>query len=349
MRRTTSLAAMVSQQLSQNALAVCRHYLPAGRREGHYWMVGNVAGDPGRSLYVRLLDSDRGKAGNWVDAATGEHGDLLDLIHLSQHCAGISDAIHEAERFLGTPRPFLKAQGFQRPGLALQPSSSAAAQRLFAASRPITGTLAARYLRSRGITQLDNLEALRFHPHCYYRASAKDNGNVARAYPAVICAVTDDRGYQTGAHRTWLDRSGTAKARVASPRRALGHIAGQAIRIGTANGILMAGEGLETMLSIREALPGLPVQAATSANHLSVMSLPAGTVRLYVARDRDSAGDAAFATLTSRTQSAGIEIMQLMPRLGDFNDDLIDAGPAELARWVLGQLHCDDVERFGPR
>lgn len=349
MRHATSLAATVSQQLSRNALAACRHYLPAGRREGHYWMVGNVAGDPGRSLYVRLIDSDRAKAGNWVDAATGEHGDLLDLIRLNRQCGSFSEALREARCFLEMPSPFLKADDVQRPGSDIRPSLPAAARRLIAASRPIGGTLAVRYLRARGILQQSNLDALRFHPRCYYRPSSSDKPGVAEAYPALICAVTDDCGQQTGAHRTWLDPDGNGKAKVASPRRSLGHIAGHAIRIGTPDGIMVAGEGLETMLSLREALPGLPVQAATSATHLAAISLLEGTIRLYVARDRDAAGDAAFATLTSRTQSAGIEIVPLVPRLGDFNDDLVAAGPMELARWLLGQLHPDDARRFGAR
>lgn len=349
MRRTTSLAAMVSQQLSRNALAACRHYLPAGRRVGRYWMVGNVAGDPGRSLYVRLIDSDRGRAGNWVDAATGEHGDLLDLIRLNQQCSSIADAMREARHFLGMSLHNLETISARPPVPAQRLSSSAAARRLFAASHPIVGTLAARYLESRGIRQTSGLDALRFHPRCLYRPSPDDKTGIARAYPALICAVTDDGGQQTGAQRTWLDPSGTAKATVASPRRSLGQIAGHAIRIGTPDSILVAGEGLETMLSLREALPGLPVQAATSATHLAAMSLPARTVRLYVARDRDPAGDAAFATLTSRTQPSGIEILPLVPRFADFNDDLVAAGPAELARRLLGQLHPDDARRFGPR
>ena len=38
----------------RNAEAVCRHYLSNGRRQGRYWLVGDVHNTPGRSLYVRL-------------------------------------------------------------------------------------------------------------------------------------------------------------------------------------------------------------------------------------------------------------------------------------------------------
>ncbi len=40
--------------LAENAESVCRHYLPAGRREGSYWIVGDLQNNPGRSLFVRL-------------------------------------------------------------------------------------------------------------------------------------------------------------------------------------------------------------------------------------------------------------------------------------------------------
>ena len=43
----------VARRLAENAEAVCRHYLPNGRREGRYWLVGDVHNTPGRSLYVR--------------------------------------------------------------------------------------------------------------------------------------------------------------------------------------------------------------------------------------------------------------------------------------------------------
>uniref|UniRef100_UPI001FD17F3E ParB/RepB/Spo0J family partition protein n=1 Tax=Gluconacetobacter entanii TaxID=108528 RepID=UPI001FD17F3E len=70
----------LARRLAENAEAVCRHYLSAGRRHGNYWLVGDVHNTPGRSLYVRLHGGPdgRGRAGKWTDGATGQHGDLLD-------------------------------------------------------------------------------------------------------------------------------------------------------------------------------------------------------------------------------------------------------------------------------
>ncbi|HUY04957.1 MAG TPA: hypothetical protein VMV33_16895, partial [Rhodocyclaceae bacterium] len=79
---TRSPAADLARRLAQNAEAVCHYYLSNGRRAGGYWLVGDTANNPGGSLYVRLHgpDSGKGAAGRWTDAATSEHGDLLDLI-----------------------------------------------------------------------------------------------------------------------------------------------------------------------------------------------------------------------------------------------------------------------------
>jgi hypothetical protein len=102
-----SPAAELSSLLSAKAEAVCRHYLSNGRRCGHYWSVGDAENTPGRSLYVRLFGprSGKGAAGKWCDAATGEHGDLIDLIRLNCGFESLSETLDEARSFLSVPRP----------------------------------------------------------------------------------------------------------------------------------------------------------------------------------------------------------------------------------------------------
>lgn len=347
MSRISTRAAELSERLAQSAQAVCRHYLPAGRREGRYWMVGDVAGAPGRSLYVRLFETERGRIGNWVDAATGEHGDLVDLIRLNQRHGRLAETIEEAERFLSLPPSPSDDTGtaatFAKPARGGSPT---AARRLFAASKPLTGSLAACYLRSRSITRVSDLPALRFHPRCYYRPNEDDVPGTPGAFPALIAAVTDNDVVQTGTHRTWLDPSGGMKAKVASPRRAMGNILGNAVRFEQADDVLIAGEGIETILSLREVLPTMPMAAATSSAHLAAILFPRTLQRLYVARDRDAAGNAAFGILTDRTQAAGIELVSLLPDLADFNDDLRQHGALGLSERVRIQLHEQDQMRF---
>src|SRR5215813_357518 len=155
-------AADLARRLARDAEAVCRHYLSKGRRSGRYWVIGDVQNTPGRSLYVRLQGPDYGPgaASKWTDAATGEHGDLLDLIARNRDLYRLNDAMIEARGFLGLPR---HAAGTNREPPA-PTGSPEAARRLFRAGRSIAGTLAEVYLRARGITGPVHWSALRFHP-----------------------------------------------------------------------------------------------------------------------------------------------------------------------------------------
>jgi hypothetical protein len=62
-------AADLAHRLARDAEAVCRHYLSSGRREGRYWLVGDVRNTPGRSLFVRLHgpESGKGAAGKFTE------------------------------------------------------------------------------------------------------------------------------------------------------------------------------------------------------------------------------------------------------------------------------------------
>ena len=126
----------------------------------------------------------------------------------------------------------------------------------------------------------------------------------------------------------------------------MGHLLGHGVRFGVANDVMAAGEGIETMLSLRTILPALPMVAALSANHLAAILFPATLRRLYVARDRDRAGDFALARLANRAREAGIEPLALSPTHGDFNDDLRRLGSDRLRAALLAQLAPEDVARF---
>lgn len=214
-------------------------------------------------------------------------------------------------------------------------------------SQPIAGTLAEAYLRTRGIPDLRNCGSLRFHPRCYYRGDEDDPRDGLRgSWPALIASVRDTAGTLTGVHRTWLDLDGSDKAPVSTPRRAMGHLLGHGVRFGVPDDVMAAGEGIETMLSLRQAMPTLPMTAALSANHLAALQLPDGLRRLYLARDDDPAGRGAVGTLAQRAAQAGIEAITLDAALGDFNEDLRRLGRNALAAAVRVQLAPEDVGRL---
>jgi hypothetical protein len=337
-------ASELAQRLGRQAEAVCRHYLSAGYREGRYWLVGDVRNTPGRSMFVRLkgADSGRGAAGKWTDAATGEHGDLLDVIRESCGLIDFKDVADEARTFLSLPHPEPDLDHQRRPASA-PAGSPEAARRLFAMSQPITGTVVESYLRKRGITALHGTGSLRFHPRCYYRP---DEHSPTETWPAMIASVTNLDGRITGVHRTWLSPEGSGKAPIDTPRRAMGDLLGHAVRFGTAHDVVAAGEGIETILSLRMALSGLPMTAALSAAHLAAILFPATLRRLYIARDNDPAGDGARDSLVDRAQAAGIEAIVLSPTLGDFNEDLRTFGIDALRAAIRQQLAPEDVSRF---
>ncbi|MCP3411303.1 toprim domain-containing protein [Bradyrhizobium sp. CCGB01] len=334
-------------RLARDAEAVCRHYLSNGRRAGRYWVVGDVHNTPGRSMFVRLQESPKGPAGKWTDAATGEHGDLLDVIRESLGLHDFREVTAEARRFLKLPRA--EPKFVSKPVAPAAPAGSQeAARRLFAVSSPIEGTVVETYLQGRGIARVHHGGSLRFHPRCYYRP---DEHLPTEIWPAMIARVTDLDGRITGVHRTWLDPHGfdrirLGKAPIDTPRRAMGNLLGNAVRFGMSDDVLAAGEGIETMLSLRCVLPTMPMAAALSANHLSAMVLPPGLRRLYIARDADTAGDMAQTILTQRAADAGIEAIALSPRLGDFNEDLHVFGLDGLQAALRIQLAPEDVVRF---
>lgn len=343
-------ASELAQRLGRQAEAVCRHYLANGRREGRYWLVGDVQNTPGRSMFVRLTgpESGKGAAGKWTDGATGEHGDLLDVIRESCGLVEFKDVADEARSFLSLPHPEPEQNERKSRPAPAAAGSPEAARRLFAMAQPISRTLVESYLRERGITALHGTGSLRFHPRCYYRP---DEHSPTETWPAMIASVTDLNGHLTGAHRTWLDPGGfneatLGKASIDTPRRSMGDLLGHAVRFGVAGEVMAAGEGIETMLSLRSALPTMPMVAALSAAHLSAILFPDTLRRLYIARDDDPAGDAAMATLIDRTQEAGIEAIVLSPRLGDFNEDLRLLGLDTLRARSRVQVAPQDVARF---
>ena len=319
-------AASVAAALAERAEEVCRRYLPYGRRRGRYWVAGDLDGGRGRSLFVRLAPP--GTPGKFTDAATGQHGDLLDIIRHRICAPTLRAALDEARAFLARP-----AAPAARAGDAYD--ATEAARRLWRRCRAIDGTHAEAYLHARGLARC-RFPALRYHPALLYR----DSGAVRRL-PALVAAVTaHDGDIITGVHRTWLDPQRPAKAVLSSPRKALGRVHGHAVRFGDpADGAsLLVGEGIETVLSLVTASPDITAAAALSAGSLGAFAPPAGVTRLVIARDNDPEGERAAERLARRCARAGVAATVISPKGEDFNDDLLAFGPAALAAWTAAAL-----------
>jgi putative DNA primase/helicase len=186
--------------------------------------------------------------------------------------------------------------------------------RLLAESRPAAGSLAERYLRSRGIGRVPPV--LRFIPKL--RHTPSDSW-----LPAMVAPVVNIDGELIGIHRTYLDASGNGKAAVEPNRMMLGHCVGGAVRLADVTSELGVGEGIESCLSAMEAT-GTPLWAALSTTGLVALVLPpkpiAANVTIYA--DNDAAGIAAARKAAARWYAEGRRVSIVRPRAqnADFND-----------------------------
>jgi hypothetical protein len=269
-RQTYSLEQIKDMLLAQIEGVVHRYAPPA---QGSYTDKGvYFTLNPGRadrsvgSFCIRLSGP---KAGRWNDYATGDHGDLLDLIRLS---LGLSapDAIREARAFLGlqneTPelrrsreeaaaRMKAKRQAEERAWRDRAERRRKAAEGLWlSAQETVAGTPVELYLARRAIdlrALVYQPRALRYHAECTYAHSETDpdTGEVFErklALPAMLAAICDAKGEIVACHRTYLaigPDGQWGKAVIPSPRtgeplpvkKVLGDFRGAAIRLG--NGV----------------------------------------------------------------------------------------------------------------
>jgi hypothetical protein len=194
-----------------------------------------------------------------------------------------------------------------------------AATSIWEAARPITGTLAARYLRDIRKIDIEALPqddaALRFHANCPFEASLE---------PCLVAlfrdVVTDE---PAGIHRIALKPQVFAGAKVerltlgAWPRP-------RAIKLFPSNGQLVVAEGIETVLSAQPLGIDGPVWAAGNKTNLTKLPVVAGVGQLTLLVDNDVHGIGAARATRARWMAAGRAVRWLEPDTegADFNDVL---------------------------
>lgn len=314
----------LAMQLAERAEAFCRTYLSNGHRFGRYWIVGDTGNNRGRSLFVRLTGPAYGSGarGKWQDAATGEHGDLLDLLAAREGHHSLAETLVEARRFLGKPEWPAK-DGYARDvPFRTRTDTPVIARRIWHEGKSLSGTLAETYLSLRYLRPPYPAD-LRFHSSLEY--CDHKTGEIT-FHPALLAAVRDTSGGLRGIQRCWLASNGR-KAALGDPRRSLGHIHGRGVWLrhddpACPTRTLLIGEGVETVLSLADIVPSAGIVAALSASHLAGFILPGWVRHLLIARDNDPAGIRAARKLASRAAENGINVSILRPVLKDFNADL---------------------------
>jgi hypothetical protein len=231
MRHTVSIEQIKDGLTAQIEAVVDRFAPPAGRhyRKGPYYYTLNP-GRADRSVGSFVITMHGAEAGRWTDYASGQHGDLIDLIGLSLGLDA-TGAIKVAREFLGLDtespddrrrREEAAAQAKQRRAEEERARADKdkrkrkAAQGLWLSAEPVLiGTPVDLYLKARGIDLAalpHQPAALRYHSACRYyhevEVTDPDTGEVTlqtrhSPHPAMLAAIA--RGKEIiDCHRTYL-------------------------------------------------------------------------------------------------------------------------------------------------
>jgi DNA polymerase len=238
----------------------------------------------------------------------GAHGDQVDWL-VQVEGMDRDEAVRVIETWDGPIAPIVRRDPEVARTFALH---------LWDEARPITGTLAARYLAEARHIDLAALPAdidsvLRFHPRCPFGPGTRHPCLLALLRDATTDAIT-------GIHRIGL----TPDARKIE-RRMLGRTG--AVKLWPAGPQLITGEGIETVLAAatRIRYRGAPLQPAwsmVSSHALSRLPIIAGVEQLIILVDHDEAGLTASGTCMDRWIRAGRRVVRLKPKRAgtDFND-----------------------------
>ena len=305
--------------------------LPGGPLENRrWWRAGDITGIEGQSLALEITGARRGR---WCDFASGEGGDLLDLVRESPRtgCNGNRlKSLRWAQDYLRAPvreRRGRRSRPRPRPRKATEEEKTAHAKRLWREGRLLQrGDTGWRYLVETRAIELDalpQLPALRLHPQLWAH-------HANQAFPALLAAVTAPSGGRIlGVHRTWLCPRPDGlidKAPIHDPKRSIGAIRGNLIPLIRGSGerpLLALSEGIEDALSIAAARPDWRIACAVSLSNMLGLVLPEQVAELILIVQNDPANSKA-AMLLSRIvknfQQQGRKVSTLRPKSRNVKD-----------------------------
>lgn len=318
---------------------------------GMYWFCRN----PGRvdrnvgSFFVLLAGE---AAGGWFDKATGEQGDVIDLVALSQ---GLNrgDAIAWLGRWTGIDQAGAKGLAVKRQQWADEAAASAEDQvaELAEQRRRAKGLwLAARrierhdppwryFTEGRGIDLEAFIAAQGRLPSLVRWMPEHRHTESGLRLPAIICGICTPAGEVIGVHRTWLRSDGLDKSHVRPvrkvwPRGCAGGVvwvsrggskygAVEAGRRGEA-GVVIYGEGLEDVMTAAVAEPTARVGMVMSLGNLGRLTDVPWASGYVVLRDNDWGKPEALSQFDAaivRMEAWGKPVEVVSSPVGkDFND-----------------------------
>jgi hypothetical protein len=316
----------IKDGLAARAHELCRELLPAGRRAGHEYFVGGVDGAPGDSMAINLAQ----RAGVWMDFATGEGGDAIDLVAAVLFRGCKRSALAWARSWLGLDgldpnrlkitRQAVQEKHRQDESALTDAERSERAARLYTGAKAwngrdgIMGTPVETYLIGRGIA----LRTLGRRPGALAYSRQVWNPEKRAQLPAMLAAV-QRRARIVAVHRTFLaiqPDGRVTKAAVVNPKLSLGPVLGGVIPLARgdsrtrwadlwdaalnvdwqpteADRSVTLTEGIEDALSIAMADPSRRVVACISLANMGSADLPPCLTDVTIAADNDRPGSLA--------------------------------------------------------
>jgi hypothetical protein len=308
-------AGEIAHRLAPRIDQLVRDLLPAGHREGREWRVGNVQGDQGASLAVRLSGQ---KSGAWHDFATGQSGDALDLVRAALD-VDMRTALVWSRRWLGledggaalprrpTPKP-------TEP----EPDNPDRWKQPWQLARSIAGSLAEAYLDARRLRFDDPTgRVLRFAA----RRPRKSPEDKLEHHAALLAALSDARtGEQCGIINIYLRPDGSDRLRDGKGKTVTGRANGAAVMLSAFDeptmGLVLC-EGVETGIALFQD-EMRPVWACGAAGTLRKFLVLGGIEALAIGADADKTGMRAADELAGRWRAADREVLIIAPRTGDW-------------------------------
>jgi len=146
-----------------------------------------------------------------------------------------------------------------------------------------------------------------------------------------MAGIREPAGAITAVELVYLSPNGHRSPNATPARKTVGVVPpGSAVRLSVPESRLLVAEGVMTTLSAMARF-GLPGWALLSAGNLAAWAPPTGVASVLIAADRDTAGQAAAASLAGRLRRAGLvcRIATPPPPWGDWNEAFTSDGKRE--------------------
>ncbi len=285
------------------------------------------------------------RQGWWNDFSEGKGG--RSMLSFIQHHAGFTkqEALDFGAKWIGiypttsdkklslsTIEKTTKSEKQPDRDIVLEKKQIEFAKKLARESQSMRGTLAARYLKEqRAIDIKNHSDDIRFHPGIYSKLNDK-------TLPAMLVIARDHQGNIKAVQATYLDPDTATKvdkSQIAIQKQTFGVMKGSSVTIpGEKNSPTLLAEGIETGLSLKQAMPNATVKITLSKSNfknIDTRSLSEKTLFCLDYDGKDVRADKTIFESAKRLIDANKQVAFIVPeninqQKQDYNDVLKSQG-----------------------